>query len=352
MNPITNLLETKYEYLWKSLIRPPRDKYTLQDLGSPKFTLSSHSYKRTDIKLYNSKKMRLECSFWEPFDEERQYERLPVIIYLPGNSSSRVEVIPLLSYILPMNITVFSFDPCGSGLSEGEYISLGYHEKNDVQTVLNYLKKSNKVSTIGLWGRSMGAVTALLSSKENNWNNVINCIVLDSCFSSLNKLVNEYVNKVVPFLPNFFIEIIKKYVSDIIEKKVNLRIEKIEPIKDAELCNNIPVLFCHGIDDDFVKKEHSKDLYEKYSGPKEIIMFEGGHNSKRPIHVLQIISLFFYDKLKVDNLHALNEEYNNNLIKNDDDYIEDDDVGNEEYKYASVNSIDVKCDIQSYFDTV
>ena len=127
---------------------------------------------------------------------------------------------------------------------------------------------------------------------------------------------------------NFLIN--EQIVSDIIEKKVNMRIEKIEPIKDAELCNNIPVLFCHAIDDDFVRKEHSKDLYEKYSGPKEIIMFEGGHNSKRPIHVLQIISLFFYDKLKVDNLNALNEEY----------------------KYSSVNSIDVKSDIKSYFDTV
>ncbi len=306
MNFLCKIFGGSYDDLWKAIIRPGRDIYDQSELGPFKFEISNKCYKRTDFELINNRGLKIMCSFWEPFDEERQYERLPVIIYLPGNSSSRVEVIPLLSYILPMNITVFSFDPCGSGLSEGEYISLGYHEKNDVQTVLNYLKKSNKVSTIGLWGRSMGAVTALLSSKENNWNNIINCMVLDSCFSSLNKLVNEYVNKVVPFLPNFFIEIIKKYVSDIIEKKVNMRIEKIEPIKDAELCNNIPVLFCHAIDDDFVKKEHSKDLYEKYSGPKEIIMFEGGHNSKRPIHVLQIISLFFYDKLKVDNLNALN----------------------------------------------
>ena len=109
----------------------------------------------------------------------------------------------------------------------------------------------------------MGAVTALLSAKENNNNNIIDCIVLDSCFSSLNKLINEYVNKVVPLLPNFLINFIKKYVSDIIEKKVNMRIEKIEPINDAQFCNNIPALFCHGIDDDFIKKEHSKDLYEK-----------------------------------------------------------------------------------------
>ena len=90
MNPIKNYLETNYDIIWKSLIRPPRDKYSLLDLGSPKFTLSSHSYKRTDFKLYNSQKMRIECSFWEPFDEEREYERLPVIIYLPGNSSSIV----------------------------------------------------------------------------------------------------------------------------------------------------------------------------------------------------------------------------------------------------------------------
>jgi fermentation-respiration switch protein FrsA (DUF1100 family) len=347
MNPIKNLLETNYDIIWKSLIRPPRDKYSLLDLGSPKFTLSSHSYKRTDFKLYNSQKMRIECSFWEPFDEEREYERLPVIIYLPGNSSSRVEVVPLLSYILPMNITVFSFDFCGSGKSDGEYISLGYNEKNDVQTILNYLRKSNKVSTIGLWGRSMGAVTALLSAKENNNNNIIDCIVLDSCFSSLNKLINEYVNKIVPLLPNFLINFIKKYVSDIIEKKVNMRIEKIEPIKDAEFCTNIPALFCHGIDDDFIKKEHSKDLFEKYSGPKEIIMFDGNHNSKRPIHVLQIIALFFFDKLKVDSIHTLNEIYDNNLISDDDDV-----VNEEDNKYSSVNSIKVKNDINHYFDNL
>ena len=351
LNPITNLLETKYDYVWKSLIRPPRDKYKISDLGSSKFKIACNNYKRRDFQLYNKRKMRIECSFWEPFEEERKCARLPVIIYLPGNSSSRIEVVPLLSYILPMNITVFAFDPCGSGLSEGEYISLGYHEKNDVKTVLNYLKESNKVSTIGLWGRSMGAVTAILSAKDNNNLNIINCICLDSCFSSLNKLVNEYVNHVVPYLPNFLIEIIKKYVSDIIEKKVNMRIEKIEPIKDAEFCSNISALFCHAIDDKFIYKEHSKDLYEKYAGEKEIIMFNGGHNTKRPVHVLQIIALFFFDKLKVDNLEFISKQYDNRF-NHDDEHNDDDDVGDEEFKYSSVNSINVKNDIMSYFETI
>lgn len=44
----------------------------------------------------------------------------------------------------------------GCGLSEGEYISLGYYEKDDLSVVIKYLRESGKVSTIGLWGRSMG----------------------------------------------------------------------------------------------------------------------------------------------------------------------------------------------------
>jgi alpha/beta superfamily hydrolase len=40
-----------------------------------------------------------------------------------------------------MNITVFSFDFSGCGLSEGEYISLGWNEKDDLKTVIDYLRE-------------------------------------------------------------------------------------------------------------------------------------------------------------------------------------------------------------------
>ena len=76
-------------------------------------------------------------------------------------------------------------------------------------------------------------------------------------------------------------------------------------------------------------------------------MFDGNHNSKRPIHVLQIIALFFFDKLKVDSIHTLNEIYDNNLISDDDDV-----VNEEDNKYSSVNSIKVKNDINHYFDNL
>jgi dienelactone hydrolase len=40
--------------------------------------------------------------------------------------------------------------------------SLGYWERDDLGAVVDYLRASGDVGAIALWGRSMGAATALL----------------------------------------------------------------------------------------------------------------------------------------------------------------------------------------------
>ena len=55
----------------------------------------------------------------------------------------------------------------GSGQSDGKYVTLGWREQDDLAVAIQYLRDTNKVSTIGLWGRSMGAVTALLYSQTD-----------------------------------------------------------------------------------------------------------------------------------------------------------------------------------------
>lgn len=79
--------------------------------------------------------------------------------------SKRKSIIP---HILCHDITLFTFDFAGCGNSEGEYISLGYYEKDDVDVVFKYLRSLGTVSSIGLWGRSMGAVTALMYADTNH----------------------------------------------------------------------------------------------------------------------------------------------------------------------------------------
>lgn len=113
---------------------------------------------------------------------------MPCVVYCHGNSSSRLEAFELISFLLPANITLFAFDFPGCGRSEGEFISLGWHERNDVGVIINYLRTERHVSTIALWGRSMGAATALLHGDRDP---SIAALILDSPFSSMKTLVKE-----------------------------------------------------------------------------------------------------------------------------------------------------------------
>jgi pimeloyl-ACP methyl ester carboxylesterase len=141
---------------------------------------------RKDIVLKNPRGLKIYCSHFEPV--LRPCEKLPCIIYLHGNCSSRMEALSILQIILPLNITCFAFDFSGCGKSEGEYISLGYYERDDLQVVIENLRNSKKVSTIGLWGRSMGAVTALMHADRDP---SIAAMILDSPFTSLKRVAKD-----------------------------------------------------------------------------------------------------------------------------------------------------------------
>jgi cephalosporin-C deacetylase-like acetyl esterase len=284
-------LFTSFDNFWKPIIRPEKDKYTFLDLGPSLFKIQKKTYKRTDFFLKNSRQLKIQCSFWEPIDEERESIKLPCIIYLHGNSSSRCEVINYLKYFLYNNITILAFDFSGCGQSEGDYISLGYYEQNDVDCVINYLNKTKRVSRIGLWGRSMGAVTAIMYSY--NYPNKIVGIVVDSPFYSLTRLIEELIKEKIKIMNNFIYNIAIKMISDKIYEKYNFRIEILNTYIFAEKCNS-PCFFCHAINDNFVNKKHSKDLYKIYSGEKNIMYVEGNHNSLRPKYLIKNIINFFF----------------------------------------------------------
>ena len=86
-------------------------------------------------------------------------------------------------------LNLCSFDFSGCGKSEGDWVTLGHKEQQDLQAVIEYLFEHKRVSTIGVWGRSMGAATSLLYMAENP--GTVSCAVLDSGFSSLTDVINS-----------------------------------------------------------------------------------------------------------------------------------------------------------------
>ncbi|XP_020393053.1 uncharacterized isoform X6 [Zea mays] len=215
------------------VIRPPRSEYNPdQYLWEKEFILAGRKYKRLDLELTNARGYILKCSHYVPaFIPENT--ALPCVVYCHGNSGCRADANEAAVILLPSNITVFTLDFSGSGLSGGDYVSLGWHEKEDLKCAVSCLRDNKQVSTIGLWGRSMGAVTCLLYGAEDP---SIGGMILDSAFTNLYDLMMELV--------------------DVYKIRV-----------------------------------------PKFTGDKNIIKFDGDHNSPRPQSYYDSVSIFFYKSL-------------------------------------------------------
>ena len=55
--------------------------------------------------------------------------------------------------VLQEGATCVALDFTGSGLSQGDWVTLGFNEKDDVNSVIEHLRATETVSTIALWGR-------------------------------------------------------------------------------------------------------------------------------------------------------------------------------------------------------
>jgi len=240
---------------------------------------------------------------------------MPVVIYLHGNSSSRLEGLRMAHILLKNDINLFIFDFAGSGISEGEYISLGYHEKDDIKTVIDFLERIPGVGKIGLWGRSMGAATTMLYAHNDKR---IKAICMDSPFADFSKLAKELCLKQVSKLPGFLIDAAMSLVRSTVKKKNGLDIYKLKPINCAEK-TTIPAFFIHALNDELINIEHSIELCEKYGGEKSLNSCNGGHNSVRPREICDKIGEFFSKYLNdgnVDDVDVVDEIY----LKHKDDF--------------------------------
>mmetsp|Transcript_14670 Transcript_14670/g.21693 ORF Transcript_14670/g.21693 Transcript_14670/m.21693 type:complete len:608 (-) Transcript_14670:132-1955(-) len=300
-----------YQELVNAIIRPPRADYKVETLGPPAFTFCGRRFTRTDFSLKTKRGLNLQCSHWEPV--ERVSDRIPCVIYMHGNSSARVEVIPQLSYLLSLGLAVFSFDFAGSGKSDGEYVSLGYYEREDLMCVIAHLRATNVVSTIALWGRSMGAATALMHGDRDP---SIACMILDSSFADLTQLAEEMVEKGREQginVPNFVVSVAIRMIRSSVQKQANFNIRHISPIEHADKCF-IPALFVAGEHDDFIHKRHSKAIHDRYAGDKNLIVVEGDHNSPRPKFMFDSVSIFLQTCLQIPNSWALKVHPGMNLM--------------------------------------
>merc|ERR1719387_2153873 len=284
--------------LWNLVIRPPRAQYDLEHLGPAEFCVFGAEVVRTDLRLKNRRGLWLACSLFEPRTLRKQRSKPPVVVYLHGNASSRIEAVAVMPTLLSRGVALFCFDFAGCGRSDGEYISLGWHEREDLAAVVEYLRSNPRFGAIGLWGRSMGAVTALLHADRDP---SIGAMCVDSPFASLRQLIMELAQSehVLIKVPTWLISTVLMIVRLRIRVLAGFDIDDLAPVNHVQ-GSFIPALFVAARDDTFIMPHHTKTLFDAYSGDKELEMIDGDHNSERALDSTERAVNFFCRAFRYD----------------------------------------------------
>ena len=171
---------------------------------------------------------------------------------------------------------LLTYDQRAMDESEGQYITMGIKESEDLIMWLQSLLDQHPQAEIVTHGVSMGAATVLIASGQEDFPDAVKAVIADCSYSSVwgvfeSELYQRFQLPDFPFL----------HMAGIIgipRAGINLFGEEGDVAYHASQ-SNTPTLFIHGTADDFVPYPMVDELYEAYTGDtKELYTVEGaGH---------------------------------------------------------------------------
>lgn len=325
---IIDSLSEGYQHLWKKFIQPERVKYNLGDIA-PKRQMICQGTIMVDRISFKVKHHEIDlfCTLLVPTLRKDASSKIPeqlkpgefppnaqkkaCLVYFHSHTGSSIEGSFLLYQTLPKLISLCIFDFGGAGYSTGQYITLGHQEQEQAASVLFNIKKKFRYERIGVWGKSMGAVAAILLASETS---IIDAMVLDSPFDTLENSVNS-IMKQNSGMPSLLIGGTMGLLSGTLKEKAGFDLYQIRPI-DVVKKIDIPSIFLTGEKDNIVPLDNFMNVYRQYGGPKEVYVIEGRNHSDNEIVDQQLknaISRFFDENL-LKKVHIMNQSVNASRI--------------------------------------
>jgi dipeptidyl aminopeptidase/acylaminoacyl peptidase len=221
------------------------------------------------------------------------------IILCHGLGINRADMLPQAALLAQHGYGSFLFDFRAHGESEGEMVTYGYGETDDVLAAVDYLlgRPDLDPQRIGILGGSLGAATALRAAARSPH---LRAVVAESAFTSLEDEVASSFRAVsglpaFPFAP---------FSVAFAQRQTGLRISEVRPIEDIPSIAPRPVFIIHGTDDELIPAEQGLSLYEAAGEPKELWMVEmmghGGALQISPDEYEKRVIGFFDKALGVD----------------------------------------------------
>ncbi len=199
-------------------------------------------------------------------------------ILVHGRNSNKKALIRFASLFVSKGISTLLIDLRGHGESTDSFVTFGDKERYDVLGAVDYLftKGYGPDDKIGLLGLSMGATTSFLAAMDLNAekDGSVDVLIFDSGIPDVPASIvfnsKKAVGDAAPFLlPGALV---------VARLRSGANFKDGNPIAHTDKIN-IPILFIIHEMDELIAYDEQKKLFEEYSGPKQILEFEGlGHH--------------------------------------------------------------------------
>ena len=166
-----------------------------------------------------------------------------------------------------------------SGGSEGNVITFGIKEHKDCLAWVDFaVEHFGPEVRLILTGMSMGAATVLMAAGKELPENVVG-ILADCGYSSPRAIILDVVGKMKlpPKLLYPFVKLGARLFG-------GFDLEETSPVEAVKNCK-VPVIFFHGLTDDFVPCSMTRENFEACASRKQLVLVPGaGHGLSYPIN--------------------------------------------------------------------
>ena len=223
-------------------------------------------------------------------------ERDEAVVLLHGYRCDRREVLPHADMLFDAGFTVLLFDFRNRGESGGEFVSLGYHEREDVLAAIAHLKSRPSLGapSIGLLGISQGGAAAILAAADSD---DVRAVATEASFRSVDSTVAQSFTHFIG-LPAFPFAPITVWLA---ERRTGIDTGDIVPERTVAEIAPTPLLVMHGLDDETISPSDGEAIFAAAGEPKALWLIPGAGHSEgataAPDEYRRRIVAFFDDNL-------------------------------------------------------
>jgi uncharacterized protein len=194
------------------------------------------------------------------------------VILAHGYKGNSEQMPGITKFYYEQGYDILKPDARGHGLSEGDYIGYGWHDRKDYVQWSEFLAEKAGADDIFLHGFSMGAATVLMASGEKLPEQVKG-IIADSGYTTVLEELSHQL-KYLYKLPAFPVMQVTSIITNL---RAGYTFAEASAI-DSVAKNKLPLLIIHGDQDALVPTEMGNRIFETANSYKELWIVPGaGH---------------------------------------------------------------------------